>query len=138
MQSLKLICDETESMALGIIKESLEATGKFIVLLEKANLTSNIIVFGDYLLNAETRMLQWKGERPVHITRRENKILFLLLENAGCVVKRKLILSSFWGNETEYASRSLDIFVHRLRKKLKKDPSIRLHTIRGEGLVLTY
>jgi DNA-binding response OmpR family regulator len=138
MQSLKLICDETNSMALGLIKESLESTGKFIVLLGKANLTTNMLFFGNFLLNAETRMLQWKEEKPVPVTCRENKILFLLLENAGNVVKRRSILTSFWGEESAYASRSLDIFIHRLRKKLNKDPSVTIHTIRGEGFMLTY
>jgi DNA-binding response OmpR family regulator len=138
MQSLKFVCDETNSMTLELVKNSLEATGKFIVLLERTTMTNHSNLFGDFLFNAETRMLQWKEEEPVSITCRENKILFLLLENAGYVVKRRLILTSFWGDESQYASRSLDIFIHRLRKKLKRDPSVKIYTIRGEGFMLKF
>ena len=137
MQSLRVISDEASAMTLELIKESLEATGKFIVLLEDTKLANKTIPFGSFVLNAETRVLQW-NEENIPVTCRENKILFLLLENAGSVVKRQLILSSFWGDVSEYASRSLDIFIHRLRKKLRKDPSVLIHTIRGEGFILTY
>ncbi|MDR0540920.1 MAG: winged helix-turn-helix domain-containing protein [Dysgonamonadaceae bacterium] len=137
MQGLKIFCEETNSDALTLVISALEATGKFVVVPDGTYPTDVIRTFGHFLLNTEIRTLQWKEEKPVQITGRENQILCLLLENAGRVVKRRFILSSFWGDEGEYASRSLDIFIYRLRKKLKKDPTVLIHTIRGEGFMLT-
>ena len=137
MQSLKVFCEETNPEALELIKAVLEATGKFMVVPEVSCPGNVTRIFGHFLFNFEIRTLQWKEDEPVQITCRENKILLLLLENAGHVVTRRRILSSLWGKENEYTSRSLDIFIHRLRQKLKKDPKVAILTIRGEGFMLT-
>jgi len=138
MQSLKVFCEETNPETLELIRTALEATGKFIVVLDVSRLTNVTRAFGHFLFNFEMRTLRWKDDEPVPITCRENQILLLLLENAGRVVTRHRILSSFWKEENEYTSRSLDIFIHRLRHKLRKDPMVSIHTIRGEGFMLTY
>jgi len=138
MQSLKVFYNETGPEALELIKTVLEATGKFIIVPEEFRLTGATRKLGHFLFNSEIRTLQWEEDDPVSITCRENKILLMLLENAGRVVARRRILSSFWGHEDEYASRSLDIFIHRLRQKLRKDPMVTIRTIRGEGFMLTH
>ena len=53
------------------------------------------------------------------------------------MVRREAILSRFWNTEDDYfASRSLDVFVNKLRKLLSDDASITLKTVRGVGLQL--
>jgi DNA-binding response OmpR family regulator len=150
MPSLKLIYEEDNSILPELIKNSLEATGKFIVLIEnesfehvfqkpsKKNLPVRPALFGNFLFDNQARTLQWKEEKPQKMTNKENKILLLLLENAGSIVTRSLILSSLWGVKSLYTSRSLDIFIYHLRKMLKKDPSVVIQTIRGEGFLLSY
>ena len=137
MQSLKVFCEETGSETLELIKAALEATGKFFVVLDASHPADITRPLGNFLFNFEMRTLQWKEDEPVQITYKENKILLLLLENAGRVVARRRILSSFWGEENEYTSRCLDIFIHRLRQKLRQDPRVIIRTIRGEGFMLT-
>ncbi|MDR0864650.1 MAG: winged helix-turn-helix domain-containing protein [Candidatus Symbiothrix sp.] len=139
MQSLRLIFKENDPVLPELIKKSLESTGKFVVLLEEENLKNEskaIKSLGSFWFNAKMRTLQWKEEDPQRITYRENEILLLLLKNAGNIVSRSFILSSFWGENSYYTSRSLDLFIHHLRKKLEKDPSVTIHTIRGEGFML--
>jgi len=150
MQSLKLIYEENDAALPALIKEALEATGKFVVLLEregfqndfkkneKKELTVKTHLFGNFLYDSRIRMLQWKEETPQKMSLLENKILRLLLENAGDVVARSYILSTFWGEQSFYTSRSLDIIIHHLRKMLKKDPSVVIQTVRGEGFLLRY
>ena len=73
------------------------------------------------LRNDETNLSQT-------ITQRENK---------NNVVRREAILSRFWNTEDDYfASRSLDVFVNKLRKLLSDEPRITLKTVRGVGLQL--
>lgn len=53
------------------------------------------------------------------------------------VVKREMILSQLWNTDDDYfASRSLDVFVSRLRKLLSEDDSVQIKTVKGVGLVL--
>ena len=76
------------------------------------------------------------GEKKV-LTVREAKILQLFCENINETVERKAILSRFWDTEDDYfASRSLDVFITKLRKLLKDDPLIELKNIRSIGYVL--
>ena len=71
------------------------------------------------------------------MTVREAQILQLLAENKNNVVRREAILSRFWNTEDDYfASRSLDVFINKLRKLLADEPRINLKTIRGIGLQL--
>ena len=82
------------------------------------------------LRNDETNLSQT-------ITQREAQILQLLAENKNNVVRREAILSRFWNTEDDYfASRSLDVFVNKLRKLLADEPRITLKTVRGIGLQL--
>ena len=58
------------------------------------------------------------------ITQREAQILQLLAENKNNVVRREAILSRFWNTEDDYfASRSLDVFINKLRKVLADEPA---------------
>ena len=93
---------------------------------------------GKYTLDAEHATLRndETGQAQT-ITLREAQILRLLAENKNNVVRREAILSRFWNTEDDYfASRSLDVFVNKLRKLLADEPKITLKTIRGIGLQL--
>ena len=71
------------------------------------------------------------------MTQREAQILAILADNKNNVVRREAILSRFWNTEDDYfASRSLDVFVNKLRKLLADEPRITLKTVRGIGLQL--
>ena len=93
---------------------------------------------GKYTLEAEYATLRndETGQAQT-ITQREAQILQLLAENKNNVVRREAILSRFWNTEDDYfASRSLDVFVNKLRKLLADEPKITLKTVRGIGLQL--
>ena len=93
---------------------------------------------GKYTLDAEHATLRndETGQAQT-ITLREAQILQLLAENKNNVVRREAILSRFWNTEDDYfASRSLDVFVNKLRKLLADEPKITLKTVRGIGLQL--
>ncbi|MDE6173896.1 MAG: helix-turn-helix domain-containing protein, partial [Bacteroides sp.] len=52
-------------------------------------------------------------------------------------VRREAILSRYWDTEDDYfASRSLDVFISKLRKLFEKDERIEIKTVRGVGLML--
>lgn len=78
-----------------------------------------------------------KGGEERMLTAREADLLRMLCEHKGQIVRREVILSHLWNTEEDYfASRSLDIFVSRLRKLLVADDTVELKTVKGVGLML--
>lgn len=78
-----------------------------------------------------------KGGEERMLTAREADLLRMLCEHKGQIVRREVILSRLWNTEEDYfASRSLDVFVSRLRKLLAADDTVELKTVKGVGLML--
>ena len=77
------------------------------------------------------------GFRQQHqMTLKEAEFLRYLIEHKDQVVKREKILEDLWGENDYFLGRSMDVFVTRLRKYLRPDPSLSLDTIRGVGIIL--
>lgn len=90
-----------------------------------------------YTFDAGHAVLKETGGPDKLLTVREARLLQLLCEHRGEVVRRDAILSHLWNTEADYfASRSLDVYVSRLRKLLSGDVSVRLKTLKGIGLLL--
>jgi DNA-binding response OmpR family regulator len=70
------------------------------------------------------------------LTQRESDILALLCRHVGDTVARDLILKTVWGQADYFVGRSLDVFISRLRKYLKDDPSVSIETVHGVGFRL--
>lgn len=90
---------------------------------------------GAYLFNVKYHYLEWKEVR-YELTERESGILQILYFQKGQLVRREDLLMRLWGQNDFYTSRSLDVFISKLRKYLSKDSSVVIQTIRGEGLRL--
>ena len=67
------------------------------------------------------------------LTRKEFDLLSLLVENAGEIVPRALLLKQVWGYSTDIRTRTLDVHVRRLRKKLGPYADQYIETIFGLG-----
>ena len=102
---------------------------------DEENKSNGIIPIGQCLLHIETRTLQTKNKKYI-LTEMETKILMLLYERRGELVKREELLVEVWGEEGFFSSRSLDVFISKLRKYLEIDKSVKINTLRGEGLLL--
>ena len=55
---------------------------------------------------------------PLHLTPREFDLLEVLLRNRGIVLYREVLYERVWGLDAEYDSRTLDLHIQRLRKKV--------------------
>lgn len=67
------------------------------------------------------------------LTYREAKLLRFFFEHPNQVLEREAILQAVWEDEGVIVGRSLDVFVSRLRKKLKGDPELNLVSVHGVG-----
>lgn len=76
------------------------------------------------------------NEASLDLTFREAKLLQFLLEHQNQVLERERIMESVWEDEGVIVGRSLDVFVSRLRKKLKADPGLQITNVHGVGYKL--
>jgi len=91
-----------------------------------------LISLGQYQFDAANQQLN-EGKRSNQLTYRESELLKLFADNINQIVKREDILMKIWGNDQFFSSRSLDVFISRLRKLLQSDPSIRIENIHNIG-----
>ena len=77
----------------------------------------------------------WQDEQELHLSNKEYELLRVLLEEAGAVVTRERIMQEVWDDPDGGASKTLDMHVSWLRRKLGDDPqrSRLLSTVRGVG-----
>ena len=90
------------------------------------------IVIGKYSFNKTNQTLLFNEEVQT-LTHRESQLLFHLSEKRNEVLDRSLILNKLWGNDDFFNARSMDVFITKLRKKLKSDDAIQIINIRGFG-----
>ena len=99
---------------------------------------SHVHRFGHYTLDASRATLyNEEADSRILLTQRETDLLLLLVQNENEVVRREAILSHIWKTEDDYfASRSLDVYVNKLRKLFVNDASVQVKTVRGVGILL--
>ncbi|HXH87286.1 MAG TPA: response regulator transcription factor [Gaiellaceae bacterium] len=85
---------------------------------------------GEIVVDSEAREVTVAGE-PVELTGKEFDLLAYLVENAGIVVSRDQLLDRVWGMTYAGGTRTVDVHVAQLRRKLGRPEAIR--TFRGSG-----
>ncbi len=95
------------------------------------------ITLGKFTFNLKKQTLQLKNITE-NLTHREANLLYYLIKNKNKVLERSFILKKLWGNDDFFNARSMDVFITKLRKKLKEDPSIQIINVRGFGYKLIY
>ena len=92
------------------------------------------LAVGDVVLDPDRHEVTIRGER-VDLPLKEFELLALLLDNAGRVLTRDVLIDRVWGHDYVGDTKTLDVHVKRLRAKVEEDPSTptRIITIRGLG-----
>ena len=90
------------------------------------------ITFGQSRLHLSSQILECDGIRH-QLTYREAKLLKLFAAHPGQLLEREQILQQVWADAGVQVGRSVDMFVSRLRKKLKADSSIGIVAVHGVG-----
>jgi two-component system, OmpR family, response regulator RegX3 len=89
---------------------------------------------GDLRIDPARRSVSFRGEE-LELSRKEFDLLRLLIENAGSVVTRERLIDEVWDTNWFGSTKTLDVHVSGLRKKLDDDPGSPryIHTVRGVG-----
>ncbi len=88
--------------------------------------------FGKFHLNYKLRTLTIYGKQT-RLSPKENDLLRLFILNINDVLSREKALLSIWGHDDYFTTRSMDVYITKLRKILKDDPSIDIINIHGNG-----
>lgn len=95
----------------------------------------NLVRIGASQFNKRRMTLSY-ADKSVELSNKEAELLTLLHTAANEPVAREEILRTVWGDEGNYVGRTLDVFVSKLRKKLRGDTSVKIINIRGVGYKL--
>jgi len=101
--------------------------------LKKANDNKVDYIFSSFRYNSKFRELQFKNDKPVTLSPKEGKLLTLLLNNMNDLTTREEALVKIWNDDNYFTSRSMDVYVTKIRKYLSKDPKIKIENIHGKG-----
>jgi two-component system response regulator TrcR len=91
------------------------------------------VFIGRYRFMTHQQTLQLPDQAVIRLSHRETQLLQLLYDHQNQILARRHILLSLWGDDSYFEGRTLDVFITRLRKYLKEDPSVEILTLRGVG-----
>lgn len=94
------------------------------------------IVIGDFIFNPRLRTLTYKNDTSTNLSPKENQLLFMLVETQNDLLSRNKALVEIWNDDNYFTSRSMDVYIAKLRKYLRDDPSVEIANIHGEGFRL--
>ncbi len=99
---------------------------------------TNVFEFqiGDFHLNSKLRFLTFKNEEPIKMSPKEAELLKMLAIHENDLMPRELALTKIWRDDNYFTSRSMDVYIAKLRKYMKKDERVEILNIHGEGFRL--
>lgn len=97
--------------------EICELVARIEAVLRRYNKVNDIKVIDDVKVNIISRTVT-KAEQNIYLTPKEFDLLVLLIQNKNFALYRETIFEKVWGEELEFETRTLDLHIQRLRKKL--------------------
>jgi two-component system, OmpR family, response regulator len=90
---------------------------------------------GEYRFDALKQHLTFRNQ-TMKLTTKESELLELLCRHRNEVMERNYALKEIWIDDNYFNARSMDVYITKLRKYLKKDPSVRILNVHGKGYKL--
>ncbi len=102
------------------------------------NVEEDIFEFkiGKFDFNSKLRHLSFDGGESQKLSPKESKLLKMLALHKNDLMPRELALTKIWRDDNYFTSRSMDVYIAKLRKYLKSDEDVEILNIHGEGFRL--
>lgn len=132
VKGLDLGADDYITKPFGVM----ELISRVKALLRRSNAASEekTLALGEIQIDNEKHCV-YVGNRLCELTYKEFELLKMMMQNVGIVLTRDRIMDRVWGTDYEGESRTLDMHIKTLRKKLGEE-GIRIKTVRNVGYVL--
>ncbi len=102
---------------------------------DRYNDKNGVCLFGSFRFDYNNHFLKSPaGER--HLTKKEAAVLKLLCLNKNKTLRRETALKLIWGKDDYFMGRSMDVYITKLRKFLKEDPSVAIINVHNVGFRL--
>ena len=101
----------------------------------KKSTDNSICRIGKFTFNPQKQMLSTE-EKTIRLTTKESELLNLLCSHINTVLERNYALKAIWNEDNYFNARSMDVYITKLRKILREDPSIEIINIHGAGYKL--
>ena len=92
--------------------------------------------FSNFKLNSKLRILTYRNGSEIKLSPKENQLLRLLVIHINDLLPRQTALNIIWRDDNYFTSRSMDVYIAKLRKYLIKDKKVQILNIHGEGFRL--
>lgn len=103
--------------------EIVELLARVEAVLRRYHKTDNILKTGDVVIDTASRIV-WKKEQLINLTKKEYELLLLFVRSKNIALYRETIYERIWGGEYFGDSRTVDLHVQRLRKKVGLEDKI--------------
>ena len=91
---------------------------------------------GSYTFDTQKQTLTHKDGQSLKLTTKESDLLTLLCMNMGEILQRDYALKTIWVDDNYFNARSMDVYITKLRKHLKDDPTVEILNVHGKGYKL--
>lgn len=95
-----------------------------------------IYEIGEYNYYTSSRLLQFHAEEK-RLSPKEGQLLHLLCQHKDAILPREKALMDIWGEDSYFTTRSMDVYITKLRKYLRQDPAIQIDNIHSSGYKLS-
>lgn len=123
LTAMQEVADKVKGLRLGaedyMVKpfEAVELLARIEVVLRRTNRERNVLSYGDIVINVAEHSVK-KGEQIINLTPKEFDLLVFFFQNSDIALTRERLLSAVWGYGFLGETRTVDIHVRQLRKKL--------------------
>jgi two-component system OmpR family response regulator len=99
------------------------------------NKKEDLYTIGGYTFNSLKQILTY-SDQSIKLTTKESGLLELLCRHGNEILERNFALKTIWIDDNYFNARSMDVYITRLRKYLKNDPSVKILNVHGRGYKL--
>jgi DNA-binding response OmpR family regulator len=92
--------------------------------------------FSDFSFNSKLRFIKHKDGESIKLSPKESQLLRLLVLHLNDLLPREVALNKIWRDDNYFTSRSMDVYIAKLRKFLSVDKKVQILNIHGEGFRL--
>ena len=101
----------------------------------KTKKAQTVYQLGGYTFDTQRQLLTM-GDVNTKLTTKESELLALLCAHGNQVLERELALKTIWIDDNYFNARSMDVYITKLRKHLKDDPTVEILNVHGKGYKL--
>ncbi len=95
-------------------------------------INEEVFIISDYTFNYPLRQIKYQAE-IIKLSPKEADLLKMLCQSGNKILSRIETLQAIWGDDNYFTTRSMDVYISKLRKYLSKDPKIEIENIHSSG-----